>query len=393
MDLGYRRRQLLAACLAVGWLVAALVAAVVYRPGGPFDLIPAALRVLIAALAAIAILRPPPAALDRRQAVSWLGFATLAVLVPTTWTMVRQPAPPAVPVLPAPESLYPWFLAALGTGAYVGLALAGRGRGAAPAVRPLVVRGLAAGFVIAFGIAAAGGLLVAANDSVLASEAPASSSFGPTAAADPPPCAGELAAGPSARVAMELSGVVDRTEIGTAALSGTRDAADFSWVATVATTIAQGERGAARLGPDGWLQRDDGTWQPVDTAQLDPGTLDLRVVETALAPGNRAVPETVGIDVVDGARGRHCRTAVDGPTFLAAFPQTTWLIGEVDPLAWRGWIDWWVFADGELGLLDGYIDGLAADMTPPGIRVTVRVRLTAVDRDVPHPVSPPEPRG
>lgn len=395
MDLGLRRRQALPALLAAGWLIAAIVAALAYRPGGPFDLVPAALRVAVASLATIAVLRPPPAALDRWLAVSWLATASLLILAPSIWLLDRRPVPEAVPLLPSPEALYPWFLAALGTGAYAGLGLVGgRPKAATRPVRWIVARGLVIGAVVALTIATLGGAAVVANGAALASDPPAASRYGPTGATpEPPPCNGELAAGAGALVTMDLSGTVDRTDIGTAALAGERDGADFTWTATVATTTEQGDRGAARLAADGWLLGDDGIWQPATAAALDPLSLDLRVVETALAVANRAVPETLGIDLVEGARARHCRAAVDGPTFLEAFPQAAWFIGDVDPVAWRGWIDWWVFGDGELGLLDGYIDGLASEVTPPGIRVTVRVRLSATDRDLPHSVSPPEPRG
>ncbi len=394
MDLGLRRRQALAGLLAAGWLVAAIVAALAYRPGGPLDLAPAALRVAVAGLAAAAVLRPPPAAVDRWLAASWLAAASLLILAPSIWLLDRRPVSEAVPLLPSPETLYPWFLAALGTGVYAGLGLVGaRPQAAARGGRWVVARGVVIGAVVALAIATLGGAAVFANDAALASDPPAASRYGPTGASpQPPPCDGELAAGAGALVTMDLSGTVDRTDIGAAALAGERDGADFSWTATVATTITQGGRGASRLSSDGWLLGDDGTWQPAPAAALDPLSLDLRVVETALSAANRAVPETLGIDLVEGARARHCQAAVDGPTFLEAFPQTAWFIGDVEPETWRGWIDWWVFADGELGLLGGYIDGLASEMTPPGIRVTVRVRLSATDRDLPHPVSPPEPR-
>lgn len=386
MEPGRVRRQLLAAALAVGWLVAALVALVAYVPGGPYDIGPALLRLIAAALAAVAILRPPGPEQDRRAAVTWLGITALLLLIPTTWLLVRQPAPQAHLLVPAPEVLYAWFLALLGTAVFVALGVVRATR------RRAALRGAALGTAVALAIATAGGAVVLANDSALAANPPATSPYGPTAVEpEPPACSGELLAGSSARVTMELLGVVDRTETGTALLEGVRSGRDFAWTASLSTPIQTGERGVVRAGDRGWLLGATGSWRPTDPANLEPAALDLQAVETALVPGYRTVNETMGIDLVEGARARHCRIAVDGPTFLSAFPQITWFIGAARVDTWRGWLDYWVFGDSELGLVDGYIDGLAADVTPPGIKVTIRVRLTATDRGAELPIEPPVP--
>ncbi len=65
--------------------------------------------------------------------------------------------------------------------------------------------------------------------------------------------------------------------------------------------------------------------------------------------------EDLGVELVEGARARHCRTAVDGPTALDTFLPLRWLAGGqlltvTHPLTeWRGTLDWWVFTDGQLG--------------------------------------------
>jgi len=386
MEPGRARRQLLAAALAVGWLVAALVALVAYVPGGPYDVGPALLRLIAAGLAAVAILRPPGPERDRRAVVTWLGIAALLLLIPTTWLLVRQPAPEAHLLVPAPEVLYAWFLALLGTAVFVALGVVRATR------RRAALRSAALGTAVALAIATAGGAVVLANDAALAANPPATSPFGPTAVEpEPPPCSGELRAGSSARVTMELLGVVDRTETGTALLEGVRSGRDFAWTASLSTQIQTGERGVVRAGDRGWLLGATGSWRETDPAILEPAALDLRIVQTALVPGYRTVNETMGIDLVEGARARHCRIPVDGPTFLSAFPQITWFIGAARVDTWRGWLDYWVFGDSELGLVDGYIDGLAADVTPPGIKVTIHVRLTATDRGAELPIEPPVP--
>ena len=85
---------------------------------------------------------------------------------------------------------------------------------------------------------------------------------------------------------------------------------------------------------------------------------------TALTPGNRATAEDRGIDVIEGARARRCRVAVDGATFAAAFPQVRWLVGDADLHRWRGQLDYWVFVDGQLGQVAGDASGEATGIDP-----------------------------
>jgi hypothetical protein len=113
------------------------------------------------------------------------------------------------------------------------------------------------------------------------------------------------------------------------------------------------------------------------------------VVETALTPGDRTAAESLGVDDIEGARARHCRIAIDGETFRAAFPQVAWLVG-ADPMTrWRGDLDYWVFGDGEVGQVAGSIGGEGASLTPKGIQGTIRVTMTATDRDRPLVVDAP----
>ena len=73
--------------------------------------------------------------------------------------------------------------------------------------------------------------------------------------------------------------------------------------------------------------------------------------------------------MIEGARARQCRIAIDGPTFRAAFPQVAWLVGDADLAHWRGQLDYWVFLDGQIGRIAGSVNGDAADIRarrPPG---------------------------
>ncbi len=85
------------------------------------------------------------------------------------------------------------------------------------------------------------------------------------------------------------------------------------------------------------------------------------------------------MELVEGARARHCRTAVDGPTALDTFLPLRWLAGGqlltvTHPLTeWRGTLDWWVFGDGQLGqasvIINGYPGEAWADVGHPGLDV------------------------
>jgi len=114
-------------------------------------------------------------------------------------------------------------------------------------------------------------------------------------------------------------------------------------------------------------------------------------VRTALARRSRSTAEDRGIEIIEGARARRCRVAVDGETFRAAFPQVRWLVGEADLRGWRGQLDYWVFVDGELGQVAGSINGGAGEIEPEAIQATIEVFLTATDRARELVIYPPAP--
>jgi hypothetical protein len=118
-------------------------------------------------------------------------------------------------------------------------------------------------------------------------------------------------------------------------------------------------------------------------------SLDLAVVEAALAPEQRTAAEDLGLVYVEGARARRCRIAVDGTVFRAAFPQVRWLVGATDLEVWRGDVDYWVFVDGELGRAEGRLGGPGFEIAPGDIRVDLATVLTATNRGDPVTVWPP----
>ena len=117
--------------------------------------------------------------------------------------------------------------------------------------------------------------------------------------------------------------------------------------------------------------------------------LDRALVLEALTPDQRAVAEDHGLSFIEGARARHCRVALDGAALRRALPQVDLLVGETDLSRWRGELDYWVFADGQLGQVDGRLTGPAGSLDPDALNALIRFRLTAVDRGLPINVMPP----
>ena len=86
---------------------------------------------------------------------------------------------------------------------------------------------------------------------------------------------------------------------------------------------------------------------------------------------------------------------MDGPTAIAISLPVRWLAGGelVAPAhgleAWRGNLDWWVFADGELGQAVVTINGYPGEAWPSaGLQGSITARMTALDRTVPQSVGP-----
>ena len=441
--------RLIAAVLAILWAAAVAAILIGYRPGGRLDALVAAAPAIGCCVAAVTAIWPPVARGSRiATLVGWLGVASVLLLVPTLIGTLDALGPRTPePLLPSPETAYAWTLALAATGLFGGLGASGRILGAAAGRAARLVLGLsvsvavtAAGLGIS-GIAVLGNAL-AFESGVAGSTASASSSWGPTdPALTPPSCTGPLKAGPDAQVTVDATARADGRVAGTVVLQGRRTGGDASWQATLtrypaatATGSTGGSSAPASGAPDAgfsartshlayvevggqaWLQTDGDAWQPLPadpapspatpaspgTSAPPPGTsaspgamLDRAVVETALTAGRRLAAEDLGIETFGGAPARHCRLAVDGPAALDAFRPLRWLIGQA-PLdsspalaVWRGQLDWWVFADDELGMARVTIGG----QPPPGwggvLQATLTATLTARDRDVGRPIAPP----
>jgi len=77
-------------------------------------------------------------------------------------------------------------------------------------------------------------------------------------------------------------------------------------------------------------------------------------------------------------------------TFAASFPQVAWLVGSAQSGAWRGQLDFWVFGDGEVGMVTGSVNG-PPGILPHGLQATVEIRLTAPAARNPVSITPPGP--
>jgi hypothetical protein len=384
--------RLLAVGLAILWAIVAVLLLAGYRPGGPADLLVglAALAPLAVAVAAVAW--PPAARGDLAfRTIAALGIATAIVLVPTMADLARQLLERGLQtLLPSPEAAYPWALAILGTSLFAGLGITRRLLGAASR-RPVRLR---VAVLLGIGLAVMSGTLMAgaaiANELALRDRPAAASRYGPTDPdLVPPLCDEALAAGATASLTLDLGGSLDGRSLGIARLRGVRSGPDFRWLADVTTTRDIGLHGAAALGNRAWTRQTSTRWSPVPQAIVEGESIDLALVTAAFAPGTRAPAEDLGLVYVEGARARRCRIAVDGTVFRDAFPQVRWLVGTIDLEGWRGELDAWVFADGELGRAEGRLGGSGFEVAPGAIRGELFATLTATHRGDPVTVIPP----
>jgi hypothetical protein len=386
--------RLIALALAVCWVVAAGLVLVAYRPGGPIDIAVGAAALLPAAIA-LAGVRWPPVARGSRAfaAMVWLAAGSLLVLVPSIADVGGQlGGRGAQTLIPSVEAAYPWVLGLVGTCLFTGFGLARRRLGVAAMRQLRLVRGI----VLATLLPAGAGLVFSAvamgNEIALRDRSASSSRFGPTDNdRDPPRCDGAMGIGPTARLGLEILGTLDGRSMGSIELSGDRNRSNVRWLAYVATSRELGLQGVTVIGQDSWIRDPFSTWRPATSGEVEDVDLDLTVFRVALSPAARAAAGTQGVGVIEGARARQCRVLVDGPTVRAAFPQVSWMVGDADLAHWRGQLDYWVFLDGQIGRIDGSVNGDAADIQPGALQATIRVDLTATDRGAPLTITPPAP--
>jgi hypothetical protein len=387
--------RLIAVALVVCWSIAAGLVLLAYRPGGPLDLLVGLLALTPIWIALAGAFWPPVARGDVAfPAVVWLGIVALLCLIPSIAGVVNQlMAFGSRTLLPSAEAAYPWLLALFATSLFSGFGIARRLEGgtAIRRRRLLVGTGIAVALTLLSGAAFAA--VAVANDVALRDRPVQASRFGPTGGSDQPPrCDAGLMAGTSSRINLHMGATVDLRPLGSIDVIGIRVGRDVRWLGYAATNRTLGQFGSARIGDRAWRVEPPGTrWLSVDPTAVEHDTIDLQALEIALTPALRATAEDRGVEVIEGARARRCRVAVDGPIFQAAFPQVTQLIGAADLHRWRGQLDYWVFLDAQLGQVAGSINGEATDIVPDALNGTVDVRLTATERGRDAFIYPPTP--
>lgn len=384
--------RLIGSGLVACWMVSGGLILLAYRPGGPLDLIVGLTTVGPIAIALAGVMWPPVARGDVAfPVIVWLGIIGLLCLVPSIAGIVNQlTAFGSQTLLPSIEAAYPWLVALLATSLFSGFGIARRLQGGTAIRRRRLVAGTAIA-LLATGISgAAFGTAAVANEMALRDRPTAASRFGPTVGTvQPPLCNMPLATSATARLSLQLDGTVDLRPLGSVDLSGVRVNGDFRWLAYVATSHELGLYGSALSGNRAWIRTPSTDWHAVPPATVSAETLDEQALAMALSEDYRATAEDRGVEVIEGARARRCRVAVDGQIFEAAFPQVRLLVGVADLHRWRGQLDYWVFLDGEVGQIAGSINGEAAGVVPEAIQGTIEVRLTATERGSGLVVYPP----
>jgi hypothetical protein len=386
--------RLLAVTLTGLWTIAAGLVLLGYRPGGPIDLLVGLSATVPIMISLAAVIWPPAARSSRAFAgVASVALGAALLLVPSIGSILTQligRGPQTL--LPSLEAAYPWALALAGTSIFAGLGIAREVLGQTSMRR----RRLELGLAVALVMSVLGGSLFAgaaiANELALRNVPATASRFGPTVGnGEPPQCGAPIARARSAQLDIELTGDVDGRPIGSVEVRGSRSGEDLRGVDEVATDQAQGQFGFARVGQQGWSKQPRGAWLAGPVGVPADPQLDQLVLATALIPANRTAAEERGLEFVEGARARHCRIAIDGPRFAAAFPEVMWFGSPLDLHRWRGQLDYWLFLDGELGQVVASVNGEAAGLGRPGLLATIHVTLSATDRGVPTTVEAPAP--
>lgn len=241
-----------------------------------------------------------------------------------------------------------------------------------------------------------------ANDLALRDQPTGPSRFGPTDPdLTPPDCDVPVLLGPSAVVEIDAQATIDGDAVGSSSIQGVRQGLDEEWLGSAEGDFVRARANYRRVGARAWLGLGAAppariAVDPFGMVGTDGGTLDGPVVALLTQSDPAVVPEDLGVGLVSGARARHCRTAVNGPTALDTFLPLRWLAGGqlltvTHPLEeWRGTLDWWVFGDGQLGQASVDIHGYPGEAWPTsGIAGTLSARLTALDRDKPQTVAEP----
>jgi hypothetical protein len=406
-DLAVHRRLMrgLALILTAAWAATALAVGATYRPGGPLDVLVAVACFAPVLVAAAGIAWPPVAGQSwHRTVVAWLWIAAMLLAIPVLYGVASTLAAGGPQTLiPSWEAAYAGALALLTMALFSAFGVV-HARRAVVVFEPRATAWSVAVAVFLTGlVAAAFGLMAYVNDEAVRDTAPTGSRYGPTDPTLLPPfCDEPLKLGTQARLSVTAHALVDEVEVGRADLVGQRSGIDEAWDGSWNGPLGAGQAVYLRLSRRAWLNDTTGdraaprsTWQetgpdPFGMVAADALTMDGPPRDRVNVPRGEIVAEDLGLDVIEGAVARHCRTLVDGPTALASFLPLRWLLDGRDVTTdagdisrWRGQLDWWVFGDGELGRATVDVSGSRADTDwpAPGVQAAMRAELLALDRD------------
>lgn len=408
-----RQMRILAAALTALWAATAVAVAAAYRPGGPLDIFVAVVCFGPAVVAAAGLSMPAlPGSHRSKVALVWIWIGAVLLAIPVLYGVASTLAAGGPQnLVPSAEAAYAGLLAvSVMTVFSVTGSVHGR-RGAVVFERRAAVLtvGLAALITAVLGVAF--GLVAIINDQALRQEELPRSSYGPTDPDLVPPfCDEPVALGPFAVITISARSSLDDEARGTALLSGERRGIDESWRGSWSGPDGEGTTAYLRIGRQAWLNEGgeepaapDAAWQetrpnPFALAGHERLTMDGPVHARVAVPRGSIVAEDLGLEVIEGARARHCRTFMDGAAALSTFLPLRWLLLDshdqdaADVPRWRGEMDWWVFGDGELGRARVEISGSRADTSwdATGVRAVLEAELEAVERDQAIHISAPD---
>ena len=320
--------RLIGLVLAGCWVVAAAEVLIGYRPGGPVDVAVGRGRARAGRRRARGRRsgRPSPAATAAFAAMVWLAAGSLLLLVPSIADVAEPARRPRRP-----------DAAAVGRGGLPVGARAASGRACSPAsgspgagsARPRCAgagvcprrahrdapRGRRAGW--------------SSPRSRWPTSSPCATgsrrrrgSARRTSTTTRRRCDGAMGIGTTARLELHLDGDARRpADRRRSTSSGERSVADVRWLAYVATNHDLGLHGAAT---DRRPRRGSASRSPAGAGRRPTRSPTTRSTSRrSSSPCRRRParpPSRAASSIIEGARARQCRVAIDGPTFLAAFP-------------------------------------------------------------------------
>lgn len=411
-DLAASRRQMriLAAILTALWAATAVAVASAYRPGGPVDIIVALVCFGPVLVADAGVVWPPVAGGHRhRAALVWIWIAAVLLAIPVLYGVASTLAaggPQSLVI--SGEAAYAGVLAVFAMAVFSVTGLTHGRRGSVAFEPRATLLSVALGVLLTVVVGTAFGLVTMINDQALRADEPLRSSYGPTDPDLVPPfCDEPVALGPHARITIDASSSLDDEARGRAILSGQRSGIDETWSGSWSGPDGSGRSAYLRIGGQAWVNDSSAaqvapgtTWHqtqpdPFALVGRDRLTMDGPPHSIVDVPRGSIVAEDLGLEVIEGARARHCRTFIDGPTALSSFLPLRWLLrddhGQIegDLRRWRGEMDWWVFGNGELGRARVEISGSRADTDwdAIGVRAVLAAELDATLRDRPAAIS------